>query len=44
MGCFEKGYSDALKGVLDFEVVEKRGRWQPTMTWKRQVEEYTDQI
>ena len=35
---------DALRRELDFEVAGRRGRGRPNMTWKRQVEEHTDQI
>ena len=35
---------DFLRGVLDFEVAGRRGRREPNMTWKRQVEEHTNQI
>ena len=34
---------DVLR-ALDFEVAEKRGRGQPSMMWKRQVEEHINQI
>ena len=36
--------SDVLRRALDFEVVGKRRGERPNMTWKRQVEERTDQI
>ena len=35
---------DVLRRVLDFEVAGRRGRRQPNMTWKRQVEEHINQI
>ena len=35
---------DALRRALDFEVVARRGRGRPNMTWKRQVEEHNNQI
>ena len=34
---------DVLRRALDFEVVKRSGRGRPNMTWKRQVEEHTDQ-
>ena len=35
---------DILRRTLDFEVAERRGRGQPNMTWKRQVEKHINQI
>ena len=35
---------DVLRRVLDFKVAERRGRGQPNMTSKRQVEKYINQI
>ena len=35
---------DVLRRALDFEVTGRKGRGQPNMTWKRQVEEYINQI
>ena len=35
---------DVLRGALDVEVTARRGRGRPNMTWKRQVEEHTDQV
>ena len=35
---------DVLRRALDFEMAGRRGRGRPNMTWKRQVEEHTDQI
>ena len=35
---------DVLRRAMDFEVAERRGRGQPNMTWKRQVEEHINQI
>ena len=35
---------DVLSRALDFIVAERRGRGQPNVTLKRQVEEHTDQI
>ena len=35
---------DVLRRALDFDVAGKRGRGRPNMTWKRQVEEHTDQL
>ena len=35
---------DVLRRALDFEVVGRRGCGQLNTTWKRQVEEHTDQI
>ena len=35
--------NDVLIRELDFEVIEKRGRGRPKMTWRRQVEERIDQ-
>ena len=35
---------DVLRRALDFKVARKRGRGQPNMTWKRQVEEHINQI
>ena len=34
---------DVLKRALDFEVAGRRGHGPSDMTWKRQVEEHTDQ-
>ena len=34
---------DVLRRALDFEVVGRRGRGRPNMTWKRQVKKHTDQ-
>ena len=34
---------DVLKRALDFEVAGRRGRGRLNMTWKRQVDEHTDQ-
>ena len=33
-----------LRRPLDFEVVGKRERGRPNMTWKRQVKEHIDKI
>ena len=33
-----KDNDKVMKKALDFEVVGKRGRGQPNMTWQRQVE------
>ena len=35
---------DVLRRALDFEVAGRRGRGRPNMTWKRQVEEHTNQV
>ena len=35
---------DVLRRALDFEVAGTRGHERPNMTWKRQVEEHTNQI
>ena len=35
---------DILRRALDFEVAKRRGRGQPNMMRKRQVEKHTDQI
>ena len=35
---------DVLRRALDFEVAGRRARGRPNMTWKRQVEEHTNQI
>ena len=35
---------DVLRRALDFEVAERKGHGQTNMTWKKQVEEHTDQI
>ena len=35
---------DVLRGAIDFEVAERRGRGRPNMTRKRQVEEHIIQI
>ena len=35
---------DVLRRALDFEVAGRRGRGRPNMTWKRQVEQHTNQI
>ena len=35
---------EMLRRVLNFELVGKRGRGRPIMTWKRQVEEHIDKI
>ena len=35
---------DILRRAFDFEVARRRGRGRPNMTWKRQVEEHTNQI
>ena len=35
---------DVLRRALEFEVAGRRGRGGPNMMWKRQVEEYTNQI
>ena len=44
-GYVLRRYSDEwLRRALDFEVVEKRGRGLPNMTWKRQLEEHIDKI
>ena len=37
-------YGHVLRRALSFEVAERRERGRPNMTWKRQVEEHTDQI
>ena len=37
-------HGHVLRRALNFEVAERRGRGRPNMTWKRQVEEHTDQI
>ena len=37
-------YGHVLRKVLDFEEAGRRGRGQPNMMWKKQVEEHTDQI
>ena len=36
--------AEVLRRALDFEVVGKRGRGRPHMTWKREVKEYIDKI
>ena len=33
-----------LRRALDFEVAGRRGCGRPNMTWKRQVEEYVNQL
>ena len=35
---------DVLRRPLDFKVAGKRRCGRPNMTWKKQVEEHTDQI
>ena len=35
---------NVLRRALDFEVARRRGRGRPNMTWKRQVEEHTNQL
>ena len=35
---------DGLRRALNFEVAGRKGRGWPNMTWKRQVEEYNNQI
>ena len=35
---------DMLRRVFDLEMVGRKGRERPSMTWKMQVEEYTYQI
>ena len=35
---------DVLRRTLYFEVARRRGRGLPNMTWKKQVEEHTNQI
>ena len=35
---------DVFRRALDFAVAERRKCGRPNMTWKRQVEEHTDQI
>ena len=35
---------DVLKRALAFEMAGRKGRGRPNMTWKRQVEEHTNQI
>ena len=35
---------DVFRSALNFEVGERRGRWLPNLTWKRQVEEHINQI
>ena len=37
-------YGHVLRRALDFEVAGRRGRGRQNMTWKRQVEEYINQI
>ena len=37
-------YGHALRRALNFEVAGRRGRGRPNMTWKKEVEEHTDQI
>ena len=39
-----RNYGDVLRRALDFEVAGRRGRGRPNMTWKRQLEEYINQI
>ena len=41
---FRRDNHEVLRRALDFEVVVKRGRGQPNMTWKRQVGEHIDKI
>ena len=35
---------DILRRAMDFEVAGRRGHGRPNITWKRQVEENTNQI
>ena len=42
--ALKRNNGDVLRRALNFEVAGRRGCGQPNMTWKRQVEEHTDQI
>ena len=37
-------YEHILRRALDFEVAGRRERGRPNITWKKQVEEHTNQI